>query len=50
MIIYLVNFLALSVMLIVACRDVTLSYFGMELLRGAMQFSDWLLRIVHLKT
>jgi hypothetical protein len=50
MVIYLVNFLALSVMLIVACRDVTLSYFGEELLQGAMQFSDWLLRIVHLKT
>jgi hypothetical protein len=50
MVIYLVNFLALSVMLIVACRDVTLSYFGEELLQGAMQFSDWLLRVVHLKT
>jgi len=39
----------LSVMLIVACRDVTVSYFGKELLLGAMEFSDWLLHLVHLK-
>jgi hypothetical protein len=49
MVIYLINFSALSVMLIVACRDVTLTYFGKELLLGAMQFSDWVLRMVHLK-
>jgi hypothetical protein len=49
MVIYLVNFLALSAMLIVACRDVTFSYFGKELLQGAMEFSDWLLHLTHLK-
>ena len=49
MVIYLVNFSALSAMLIVACRDVTFSYFGKELLQGAMEFSDWLLQLAHLK-
>jgi hypothetical protein len=49
MVIYLLNFLVLSVMLIVACREVTFRYFGKELLQGAMEFSDWLLHSVHLK-
>ena len=49
MVIYLINFSVLSVMLIVACRDVTFSYFGKELLEGAMEFSDQLLHLVHLK-
>jgi hypothetical protein len=49
MVIYLVNFSALSVMLIVASRDVTFSYFGKELLQGAMDLSDRLLHLVHLK-
>ncbi|MBV9298521.1 MAG: hypothetical protein JO066_06050 [Verrucomicrobia bacterium] len=49
MVIYLVNFSVLSVMLIVACRDVTFSYFGKELLDGAVEFSDQLLHLVHLK-
>jgi hypothetical protein len=49
MVIYLVNFLALSIMLIVACRDVTFTYFGKELLQGAIESSDWLLKLVHLK-
>ena len=49
MVIYLINFSALSVMLIVACRDVTFTYFGKELLQGAMESSDWLMQLVHLK-
>jgi len=49
MVIYLVNFSVLSVMLIVACRDVTVVYFGKELLQGAMEFSDRLLHLAHLK-
>ena len=49
MVIYLVNFSVLSVMLIVASRDVTFVYFGRELLQGAMDFSDHALRLVHLK-
>ena len=28
---------------------VTFSYFGKELLQGAMEFSDWLLQLAHLK-
>ncbi len=49
MVIYLTNFTILSLLLIVACREVTLRSFGKELLAGAMDFSDWLLRLVHLK-
>lgn len=49
MVIYLINFSVLSLMLIVASRDVTFLSFGKELLQGAMEFSDWLLRFVHLK-
>jgi hypothetical protein len=49
MIIYLINFTVLSLLLIVACREVTFWSFGKELLSGAMDFSDWLLRLVHLK-
>ena len=49
MVIYLINFAVLSIMLIVACRDVTFAYFGKELLEGAIEFSDGLLRLVHFK-
>jgi hypothetical protein len=49
MVIYLVNFTVLSLMLIVACRDVTFGSFGNELLQGAMEFSDWSLKVVRLK-
>ena len=49
MVIYLINFSVLSVLLIVACRDVTVVYFGKELLQGAMEFSDRLLHLAHLK-
>jgi hypothetical protein len=49
MVIYLINFSALSVMLIVACRDVTFSYFGKELLQGAKEFAGWLLHLLHLR-
>lgn len=49
MIIYLINFSVLSLMLMVASRDVTFLSFGKELLQGAMEFSDRFLRLVHLK-
>jgi len=49
MVIYLINFLVLSLMLIVAGRDVTFFSFGRELLEGAMEFSDQLLRLARLK-
>jgi hypothetical protein len=49
MVIYLANFTVLSIMLIVASRDVTFAYFGRELLQGAMDFSDRTLRLLHLK-
>jgi hypothetical protein len=49
MLIYLINFAILSVMLILASRDVTFSSFGHELLQGAMDFSDVTLRLAHLK-
>ncbi len=49
MVIYLINFSALSVMLIVACRDVTFSYFGKELLQGTKEFAGWLLHLLHLR-
>jgi hypothetical protein len=49
MVIYLVNFLVLSLMLIVASRDITFLSFGKELVQGAMEFSDWFLRFAHLK-
>jgi hypothetical protein len=49
MVIYLVNFSVLSIMLMVACRDVTLSYFGKELLEGAMDFSNRFLHLLRLK-
>ena len=49
MVIYLINFSALSLMLIVASRDITFHSFGRELLEGAMEFSDRFLRLVHLK-
>jgi hypothetical protein len=50
MVIYLINFSVLSLMLIVACRDVTFQYFGKELLQGAMEFSKGLLHLAHLRT
>jgi hypothetical protein len=50
MVIYLINFSVLSLMLIVASRDVTFLSFGKELLQGAMEFSDWFLRFVYLKS
>jgi hypothetical protein len=49
MVIYLINFLVLSLMLIVASRDVTFGYFAKELLQGAVEFSDRILRVAHLK-
>jgi hypothetical protein len=49
MIIYLMNFLVLSGMLLLACRDVTVPSFGRELLTGAMDFSDLVLRLAHVK-
>jgi hypothetical protein len=49
MVIYLMNFLGLSLMLILASRDVTFFSFGTELLQGAMDFSDAALHLVHLK-
>lgn len=49
MVIYLINFTVLSLMLIVACRDVTFLSFGQELLEGAMEFSGWVLHVVHVK-
>ena len=49
MVIYLMNFLVLSFMLILASRDVTFISFGKELLAGAMDFSDGLLKLVRLK-
>jgi hypothetical protein len=45
MIIYLMNFIVLSAMLIVASREVSMTSFGQELLEGAIQFSDCLLRL-----
>jgi hypothetical protein len=50
MVIYLVNFAILSVMLILASRDVTFRSFGRELLQGAMDFSDLALRLAHFKS
>jgi hypothetical protein len=50
MVIYLMNFLGLSLMLILSGRDVTFYSFGTELLQGAMDFSDAVLRLVHVKT
>ncbi|MGA8659393.1 MAG: hypothetical protein WB586_24985 [Chthoniobacterales bacterium] len=49
MVIYLMNFFVLSLMLIVASRDVTFTSFGRELLTGAMDLSDSTLRVLHLK-
>jgi hypothetical protein len=49
MVIYIINFLVLSLMLIVASRDVTFGYFGKELLQGAVEFSDQILHFTHLK-
>jgi hypothetical protein len=49
MVIYLINFSVLSLMLVVACRDVTFSYFGKELLQGTAEFYHWLLNLTHLK-
>ena len=49
MLIYLINFAILSVMLILASRDVTFWSFGRELLQGAMDFSDLTLRLAHFK-
>jgi hypothetical protein len=46
MVIYLMNFLVLSVMLILASRDVSFVSFGKELLAGAIDFSDGVLRLV----
>jgi hypothetical protein len=49
MLIYLVNFVILSLMLIMASRNVTFHSFGSELLQGAMDFSDVTLRAARLK-
>ena len=49
MLIYLINFATLSLMLILASRDVTFWSFGRELLQGAMDFSDLTLRLAHFK-
>jgi hypothetical protein len=49
MVIYLANFSLLSLMLIVACRDVTFRSFGAELLQGSVEFSDWMLKVARLK-
>src|SRR6202011_5895537 len=49
MVIYLMNFLGLSLMLILSSRDVTFYSFGAELLQGAMDFSDAILRLVRVK-
>jgi hypothetical protein len=49
MVIYLMNFLVLSVMLILASRDVTFVSFGKELLAGAIDFSDGALKLAGLK-
>jgi len=49
MVIYLMNFIVLSFMLILASRDVTFNSLGKELLAGAMDFSDWVLRLVRAK-
>jgi hypothetical protein len=48
-VIYLMNFLVLSVMLILASRDVTFASFGNELLAGAIDFSDGALKLAGLK-
>jgi hypothetical protein len=45
MVIYIMNFLVMSLMLIVASRQVTFLAFGRELFQGAIDFSDWLLRL-----
>jgi hypothetical protein len=50
MVIYLMNFMVLSLMLILASRDVTFVSFGRELVSGAMDFSDAVLWLLHLKT
>ncbi|MBV9671841.1 MAG: hypothetical protein JO076_03335 [Verrucomicrobia bacterium] len=47
-VIYCMNFLVLSLLLLLACHDVTPRSFGAELLRGAIEFSDWALRLMHL--
>ena len=49
MLIYLINFAILSLMLIMASRDVTFLSFGRELLAGAADVSDATLRLAHLK-
>ncbi len=49
MIIYIMNFLVISLMLILANRQVTFAAFGQELLQGAMDVSDWVLRLAKLK-
>jgi len=48
-VIYLVNFSVLSLMLILASREVTFATFGNELLQGAADFSDGCLWLVNLK-
>jgi len=48
-VIYLINFSVLSLMLILASREVTFASFGNELLQGAADFSDECLRLVKLK-
>jgi hypothetical protein len=49
MVIYLFNFSVLSLLLILANREVTFASFGNELLQSAAEFSDWCLRLVRLK-
>jgi hypothetical protein len=50
MVIYLINFSVLSLMLILASREVTFASFSNELLQGAADFSDGCLRLVKLKS
>ncbi len=49
MLIYLINFVILSLMLILAGHHVTFGSFGQELLEGAMDFSDAVLKLARLK-
>jgi hypothetical protein len=49
MIIYIMNFLVISLMLVLASRQVSFFSFGHELLQGAMDFSDVVLRLARLK-
>ena len=43
-VIYLANLLVLTILLVVACPQVTWNHLGREFLRNAMDFSDWACR------